>query len=82
MDDLPSLEVENREPVRDEREVPNKIDLPFVYASIDFISVLTKLEISWDPNVPSINFVESIDLGQNSNTVARWGRFRSSRSHV
>ena len=49
MDGPPSLEVENREPVRNEGEVPNKIDLPFGYASMDFISVLTKLELSYDP---------------------------------
>lgn len=48
MDEPPSLEVDNREPVRDEREVPNKIDLPFGYASMDFISVLTKLKLSYD----------------------------------
>jgi hypothetical protein len=39
MNDPPSLEVENREPMREEREVPNKIDLPFGYASMDFMSV-------------------------------------------
>jgi len=49
MDDPPSLEVENREPVRNESEVPNKIALPFGYARMDFISVLTKLELSYDP---------------------------------
>jgi len=49
MGESPSLEVENRESVRDEREIPNKIDLPFGYASMDFISVLTKLDLSYDP---------------------------------
>jgi hypothetical protein len=35
--------------VRDEREVPNKIALPFGYANMDFISALTKPDLSYNP---------------------------------
>jgi len=42
MGETPSLKLDNYKSVRDKRVVPNTIDLPCGYASMDFISITNK----------------------------------------